>query len=241
MQVMDELDAEIIRLLQSDARLSNRELARRLGIAPSTCLERVRALTRRGVIRGYHTEIDLKALNRGVQALIAVQVRPLRRSVIEAFKDSVGKLPEVMTVFVIAGGDDFLLHVAVQDLDHLHAFLLDRLGKRGEIVGFRTSVIYQRVDNTVLARLPGDGHAAAEGIQLTVHTANYAVAEPKKPRCRLLHVACRLTPLGASSESPTGSGPPRAPSASASSPSAAWKNTHSGAAQLVQGDQLHTF
>jgi DNA-binding Lrp family transcriptional regulator len=164
---MDELDSGIIRLLQSDARLSNRELARRLGIAPSTCLERVRALTRRGVIRGYHADIDLKALNRGVQALIAVQVRPLRRSVIEAFKDSVGKLPEVMTVFVIAGGDDFLLHVAVQDLDHLHAFLLDRLSKRGEIVGFRTSVIYQCVHNTVLARLPDDEHAAAEGTQLT--------------------------------------------------------------------------
>jgi DNA-binding Lrp family transcriptional regulator len=151
---MDELDAEIIQLLQSDARLSNRELARRIGVAPSTCLERVRALTRRGVIRGYHADVDLKALNRGVQALVAVQVRPLRRSVIEAFKDSVGKLPEVMTVFVLAGGDDFLLHVAVQDLDHLHAFLLDRLSKRGEIVGFRTSVIYQRVHNTVLTHLP---------------------------------------------------------------------------------------
>jgi DNA-binding Lrp family transcriptional regulator len=164
---MDELDTEIIRLLQSDARLSNRELARRLGTAPSTCLERVRALTRRGVIRGYHAEIDLKALNRGVQALIAVQVRPLRRSVIDDFKDSVGKLPEVMTVFVIAGGDDFLLHVAVQDLDHLHAFLLDRLSKRGEITGFRTSVIYQRVHNTVLTRLPAGEHATADGIHLT--------------------------------------------------------------------------
>jgi DNA-binding Lrp family transcriptional regulator len=152
--VMDELDAEITRLLQADARQSNRELARRLGVAPSTCLERVRALARRGVIRGYHAEIDLKALNRGVQALVAVQVRPLQRSVIDAFKDSVGRLPEVLTVFVLAGGDDFLLHVAVQDLDHLHAFLLDRLSKRGEIVGFRTSVIYQRVHNTVLSRLP---------------------------------------------------------------------------------------
>jgi DNA-binding Lrp family transcriptional regulator len=154
---MDELDAEIARLLQSDARQSNRELARRLGIAPSTCLERVRALTRRGVLRGYHAEVDLKALNRAVQALIAVQVRPLKRSVIDDFKDSVSQLPEVMTVFVLAGGDDFLLHVAVQDLDHLHAFLLDRLSKRGEIVGFRTSVIYQRVHNPVLSRLPAPG------------------------------------------------------------------------------------
>jgi DNA-binding Lrp family transcriptional regulator len=152
--VMDELDTAITRLLQADARLSNRELARRLGIAPSTCLERVRSLTRRGVIRGYHADVDLKALNRGVQALVAVQVRPLRRSVIDAFKDSVSQLPEVVTVFVLAGGDDFLLHLAVQDLDHLHAFLLDRLSKRGEIVSFRTSVIYQRVHNTILSRLP---------------------------------------------------------------------------------------
>jgi DNA-binding Lrp family transcriptional regulator len=165
-QFMDELDAGIIRLLQSDARRSNRELARRLGIAPSTCLERVRALTRRGVIRGYHAEIDLNALNRGVQALVAVQVRPLRRSVIDEFKDSVAKLPEVMTAFVIAGGDDFLLHVAVQDLDHLHAFLLDRLSKRAEIIGFRTSVIFQRVHNTVLARLPDAEHVTAEGTHL---------------------------------------------------------------------------
>ncbi|GII03418.1 Lrp/AsnC family transcriptional regulator [Planobispora takensis] len=151
---MDELDAEIIRLLQTDARQSNRELARALGVAPSTCLERVRALTRRGVIRGYHADIDHAALNRGVQAMVSVQVRPLSRAVIESFKDSVSRLPQVLSVFVLAGGDDFLLHVAVQDLDHLHGFLLDQLSQRREIAGFRTSVIFQRVQNSVIGRLP---------------------------------------------------------------------------------------
>jgi DNA-binding Lrp family transcriptional regulator len=150
---MDELDSEIVRLLQSDARQSNRELARRLGIAPSTCLERVRALTRRGVIRGYHAEIDPTALNRGVQALVSVQVRPLSRTVIDAFKDSASGLPEVLSVFVLAGGDDFLLHVAVQDLDRLHGFLIDRLSQRREIAGFRTSVIFQQVHTTAPSRL----------------------------------------------------------------------------------------
>jgi DNA-binding Lrp family transcriptional regulator len=150
---MDELDSEIIRLLQTDARQSNRELARRLGVAPSTCLERVRALTRRGVIRGYHADIDPAALNRSVQALVSVQVRPLSRAVIDTFKDSASALPEVLSVFVLAGGDDFLLHVAVQDLDHLHAFLIDRLSKRREIAGFRTSVIFQQVHTTVPSRL----------------------------------------------------------------------------------------
>ncbi|MFI6290760.1 Lrp/AsnC family transcriptional regulator [Nonomuraea sp. NPDC050790] len=150
---MDELDTEIVRLLQSDARQSNRELARALGVAPSTCLERVRALTRRGVIRGYHADIDHAALNRGVQAMVSVQVRPLSRQVIDAFKDFAGRQPEVLSVFVLAGGDDFLLHVAVQDLDRLHAFLVDRLSKRREIVGFRTATIFQQVRNTVLSRL----------------------------------------------------------------------------------------
>ncbi|MBA9007896.1 Lrp/AsnC family transcriptional regulator [Thermomonospora cellulosilytica] len=151
---MDELDTRIVELLQTDARQSNRELARRLGVAPSTCLERVRALTRRGVIRGYHADIDPAALNRGVQAMVMVQVRPLSRAVIDAFKDSAAAMPEVLSVFVLAGGDDFLLHVAVQDLDHLHAFLLDRLSKRREIAGFRTSVIFQQVRNAAPARLP---------------------------------------------------------------------------------------
>ncbi|MEO3807658.1 Lrp/AsnC family transcriptional regulator [Sphaerisporangium sp. B11E5] len=151
---MDELDSEIVRLLQTDARQSNRELARKLGVAPSTCLERVRALTRRGVIRGYHADIDPAALNRRVQALVSVQIRPLSRGVIDTFQDFAGALPEVLSVFVISGGDDFVLHVAVQDLDSLHSFLIDRLSKRREITGFRTSMIFQRVGNAAPARLP---------------------------------------------------------------------------------------
>ncbi|MFC6084247.1 Lrp/AsnC family transcriptional regulator [Sphaerisporangium aureirubrum] len=151
---MDELDSEIVRLLQTDARQSNRELARKLGVAPSTCLERVRTLTRRGVIRGYHADIDPAALNRRVQALVSVQIRPLSRTVIDTFKDFAGRLPEVLSVFVISGGDDFVLHVAVQDLDSLHSFLTDRLSKRREITGFRTSMIFQQVGNTAPTRLP---------------------------------------------------------------------------------------
>lgn len=153
--VVDELDARIIGLLQSDARLSNRELARQLGISPSTCLERVRSLTRRGVIRGYHAHIDAAALNRGVQALVSVQVRPLSRDVIATFKASAAQMPEVLSVFVLAGGDDFLLHIGVPDLDAMHAFLLDRLSKRREVTGFRTSVIFEQVTDPTPGLLPG--------------------------------------------------------------------------------------
>jgi DNA-binding Lrp family transcriptional regulator len=151
---VDELDSAIVEHLQRDARQTNRDLARALGIAPSTCLERVRALRERGVISGYHAEVSLAALNRHVQALLHVQIRPLSREVIEGFKGYVSNLPEVLSVFVVAGGDDFLVHVAVPSVDALHAFLMDRFSKRREIVGFRSSVIYQHARNQVIAPLP---------------------------------------------------------------------------------------
>lgn len=150
---MDELDSAIIRHLQLDARQTNRDLSAALGIAPSTCLERVRSLRVRGVVTGYHAAVSLPALNRRVQALLAVQVRPLNRTVIEGVKRYLCALPEVLSVFVVTGGDDFLVHVAVQDVDHLHAFLMDRFSTRREIIGFRASVIYQHVHNEVVTPL----------------------------------------------------------------------------------------
>jgi DNA-binding Lrp family transcriptional regulator len=150
---VDELDAAIVRHLQQDARQTNRELAKAVGIAPSTCLERVRLLRARGVITGYHAEISLAALNRTVQALLHVQVRPLSREVIESFKASTSALPEVLSVFVVAGADDFLVHVAVPSVDALHAFVMDRFSKRREIIGFRSSVIYQHSRNMVVEPL----------------------------------------------------------------------------------------
>ncbi|MEU5873403.1 Lrp/AsnC family transcriptional regulator [Glycomyces sp. NPDC047369] len=150
---MDELDASIVRLLQSDARLSNRELARRLGVAPSTALERVRALTRRGVIRGYGADVDLKALGRTAEALVSVQLARHQRSIYETFRETVGSWPEVVTLFVVSGGSDIMLHVAVQDSERLHAFLVDRLATRPEVARFNTTMVFDRHHNRVLEPL----------------------------------------------------------------------------------------
>ncbi|MGH8876546.1 MAG: Lrp/AsnC family transcriptional regulator [Stackebrandtia sp.] len=150
---MDELDERIVRLLQTNARQSNRELARTLGIAPSTCLERVRTLTRRGVIRGYHAEVDLAALNRDIQALVSVQMRRHSRPSYEAFRDAAKTWREVITLFVVSGDHDIVLHVAVPDSDCLHSFLVDRLATRQEVARFQSSLIFQRAHNNVLDML----------------------------------------------------------------------------------------
>jgi len=106
------------------------------------------------VIRGFRADVDLGALNRGVQALVTVQIRPLQRRVIDGFQAAAADMPEVVSVFVVAGNEDFLIHVAVPDLDHLHSFLVDRLSERREVVSFRSSVIFQQVHNPVLRAFP---------------------------------------------------------------------------------------
>jgi DNA-binding Lrp family transcriptional regulator len=158
MACMDELDSAIVENLQRDGRLSNRDLAATLGIAPSTCLERTRALMARGVVTGYHAEVSLSALGRDVQALLQVQIRPLSREVINGFKAYVVTLPEVLSVFVVSGGDDFLVHVAVPSVEELHGFLMDKFSKRKEIVSFRSSIVFEHTQKQVVESLVATRH-----------------------------------------------------------------------------------
>jgi DNA-binding Lrp family transcriptional regulator len=153
MTELDALDLTLLSELQDDARQTNRDLAAAVHVSPSTSSERVRALRASGVIRGYHAEVDLSALGRRVQALTAVTIRPPSRENIEAFRDWAAGLPEIVGVFVVAGGDDFLLHVAVPDTDALYAFVIDRLTERPEVADVRTSVVYEHIRRPVLEPL----------------------------------------------------------------------------------------
>ncbi|MGH3544642.1 MAG: Lrp/AsnC family transcriptional regulator [Mycobacteriales bacterium] len=150
---MDELDSVIVRRLQADGRSTNRELAAEIGVAPSTSLERTRRLHDSGVITGVHAEVSLPALGRKIEALIAVQLRPQSRAVIDGFRAFVIELPETLALYITAGDNDVLLHVAVQGTAQLQEFVLDRLTKHKEIASLTTSVIYQHVRNHVLIPL----------------------------------------------------------------------------------------
>ncbi|HWE89434.1 MAG TPA: Lrp/AsnC family transcriptional regulator [Pseudonocardiaceae bacterium] len=160
---LDELDSALLVLLQEDASRTNKELAQRLNIAPSTCLERVRALRRRGVIHGYHADVDLTLVGRPVQALVAVRLRPPDRAVIDSFQNFVSDLPEVLSLFVVSGTDDFLIHVAVRDTEHLNDFILDGLTQRREIVDIRTSLVFRHFRRTAVT--PGGRPEGARAAQ----------------------------------------------------------------------------
>ena len=148
MAVLDELDKAILRELQADARRTNKDIAAAVGVSPSTALERARSLRERGVIRGAVLDLDLAAIGRGVQALIAVRIRPPSRRNIEGFRNWISQMPETVGVFVVSGSEDFLVHVAVKDNQDLYAFVIDRLTERPEIADVRTSVVYEHLHNT---------------------------------------------------------------------------------------------
>jgi len=141
---LDEIDATIVRELARDARIANNALADRVGIAPSTCLGRVRSLRERGVIRGYHADVDPAALGRPLQAMIAVRLQSDARGRLRGFVAGVAGLPEVLNVFFLAGKDDFLLHVAAASTEGLRD-LVERLSSNADIAYTETSLIFEHV------------------------------------------------------------------------------------------------
>src|SRR6202161_767715 len=140
---LDEIDQQIVRELARDARLANNALAERVGIAPSTCLGRVRSLRERGVIRGYHADVGPAPLARPLQAMIAVRLQGHARGHIRSFVAGVAGLPEVLNVFFLAGKDDFLLHVAAASTGSLRDFV-ESLSSNADVSYTETSLIFER-------------------------------------------------------------------------------------------------
>ena len=147
---LDRIDFALIELLQKDARLSNKELAAAVGLAPSSCLARVQHLRTEGVLKGAHAEVNPDALGIGLQALIAVQLRQHSRVQVKAFWKHMMGLPEVLTVFHVAGTHDFQVHVAVRDAHHLRDLALDAFTTRREVAHIQTSLIFECAKGNVM-------------------------------------------------------------------------------------------
>jgi len=140
---VDATDRALLELLAHDARITNQRLADRVGVAPSTALARLRSLRERGVIRGFHAEVDLAALGRPLQALIAVRLAVHARDQIDDFTSAVRRLPGVLMVFHLTGVTDYLVWVAAADAQDLREFVVDHLATHPSVAHAETSLIYE--------------------------------------------------------------------------------------------------
>jgi len=151
---MDAINRNILNLLQQNAKMTNAELAERTGLSPAGTLERVRKLERLGVIRGYVAIVDPDKIARGTQALVQLSLVKHNLASIEHFRDTVQDMPEVLTCFHIAGEYDFVLRVAVADIEAYETFVLHKLTTLAEISRIHTNFILRTFKNETMYTVP---------------------------------------------------------------------------------------
>jgi DNA-binding Lrp family transcriptional regulator len=139
---LDDVDRTLLRLLQENARMTNARMAELAGIAPSTCVARIRSLVERGVITGFAASIDPVAVGLGLEALISVNIRAGARARIAEFSAGIRRLPEVVQVFFLGGSEDFVIHLAARDSAHVRDFVVEHLSADPTVASTRTSLVF---------------------------------------------------------------------------------------------------
>jgi Lrp/AsnC family leucine-responsive transcriptional regulator len=136
---IDRTDYRILHFLQNDSRLANTELADAVGLSPSPCLRRVKALESSGVIKRYVAIVDANAVGLPINAFVSVSLRSQEKAALEEFQTRVIGYPEVMECYLMTGTSDYLLRVVLPDLESYERFLLDKLTKISGIANIQTS------------------------------------------------------------------------------------------------------
>lgn len=150
---MDEIDRKILRILQDDASVQNQDLAARVGLSPSPCLRRVKALEAAGVIRRYVAVLDGKSVGAGFVAFIEVRLEKQAESFSSRFEAAVLARAEVIDCSFVTGDFDYLLKVAVADLDEFHRFLTQVLTRIEGVANTRTIIPVKRIKETTAVKI----------------------------------------------------------------------------------------
>ncbi|MQS16665.1 Lrp/AsnC family transcriptional regulator [Streptomyces kaniharaensis] len=141
---MDRIDRDILRELQKDGRLTNQELAQRVGLTASPCMRRVRQLEDDGVIQGYRAVINPEAVGRGFEVLVSVEVRRDREAV-EAFEAALQEIPDVIEAYRLFGSPGCLLRIAVADITAYERLWLERLTTLSGVTEVNSQIIMKRI------------------------------------------------------------------------------------------------
>ena len=157
-RIISETDAKILDILQGNARATQVDIARTVGLAASAVLERIRKLEARGIIRGYTAQIDPKALGHGMLAFVSVRSEegPGDQTVARSLADC----PEVLEVHHVAGEDCYLIKLRARDAEHLGLLLRTRFGRIPGVKSTRTTIVLETVKETSRLEIPHASEAA---------------------------------------------------------------------------------
>ena len=143
---LDRYDRRILQVLQEDGRISNQDLAERIGLSPSPCLRRVRALEEAGIVSGYRAQLDAKALGLSLMALISISMDQHTPERFKNFEAEIAKISGVIECLLITGQSaDYQLKVVVKDMDAYQELLLDHVTRIEGVTGVHSSFVLRRV------------------------------------------------------------------------------------------------
>ncbi|QKI88093.1 Lrp/AsnC family transcriptional regulator [Thiomicrorhabdus xiamenensis] len=143
---LDQYDKQILNALQKNGRLSNQEIADQIGLSPSACLRRFKALEESGVIQGYRTLLDRKKLDLDLMALVHISMDKHTPERFQQFEDAIVRLPNVVECLLLTGQTaDYQLKVLVRDLDAYQELLLNQLTQIPGVSGVHTSFVLRKV------------------------------------------------------------------------------------------------
>jgi DNA-binding Lrp family transcriptional regulator len=151
---IDETDLRILTTVQEDARLSNVDLAERIGLSPSPCLRRLRRLEDEGIIKGYMTLLDQKAVGLPVNVFISVTLKEQSEHALDDFEGRIRELPQVMECYLMTGTADYLLRVVTADLAAYESFLKEHLTRIPVIASIQSSFALKQVSFRTALPLP---------------------------------------------------------------------------------------
>ena len=144
-ELLDKIDGRILEIIQEEARISNTDLADRVGLSPSPCWRRVRALESNGIIERYVTLVNAKAVGLPINVFATVTLEKQVEPALEAFEKAVTERPEVMECNLMTGEFDYLLRVVVPDLAAYERFLIDHLTRIKGIASIKSSFSLKQV------------------------------------------------------------------------------------------------
>ena len=146
MLTLDRFDKKILRALQDNGRISNQDLAEKIGLSPSPCLRRVKALEEAGIITCYTTELDPKKMGLSLMALIHISMDQHTPERFQHFENQIAQIPEVIECLLITGQDaDYQLKAVVEDMDAYQVLLLNKITRIKGVTGVHSSFVLRRV------------------------------------------------------------------------------------------------
>ncbi|WP_120076547.1 Lrp/AsnC family transcriptional regulator [Aurantiacibacter odishensis] len=140
MSTLDKIDRRLLAELQAEGRVTNVDLARRVGLTAPPCLRRVRTLEEEGVIRGYHADLDASKLGFAITVFAMVSLRSQAEEDLKAFEDHIAKLDEVRECHMLNGEIDFILKIVSKDLQSFQEFLTSKLTPAPNVASVKTSL-----------------------------------------------------------------------------------------------------